>query len=338
MLALVWDMFCTPTPNPRSQSWRPPRSRNLQWALSAAADNFGTMSQSTPPPAKIDEEREIYLHPMGCQYLVRLRGMKIWSSGSAFPGISWANSQDQEPHDGRLLSPRYIFYLLVGQAALLTYSRARPVTLFTAYILHRTKLHPAVTFAALFRLQRLRGCFPSANSGHRLFILTYMISLKRCATIPIQTSHGTSSLRACLLWGRSTRRDAINCLDWELTVDNPIFTNFEQVVNADFRETCPAYLNHLTTFVSKRRGAARSKASTPINRSRTARVRYLPLVLPGTHRRPRNRRPRRRSPRLLGLSIPTTPIPLPQLLHLCLTNVVGFTCNAGGRAQKIQNY
>ncbi len=52
-------------------------------------------------------------------------------SGSAFPDISapsdlnqWPpNSQAQEPHDARLLSPRYILFLLVGLAILLTLLR-----------------------------------------------------------------------------------------------------------------------------------------------------------------------------------------------------------------------
>ena len=58
-------------------------------------------------------------------------------------------------------------------------------------------------------------------------------------------------------------REMCNYLDWELTVDDPILTNFEQAVKADFRETRPTYPNYPTTFVSKR--AARAEASTPIN-------------------------------------------------------------------------
>jgi hypothetical protein len=55
-------------------------------------------------------------------------------------------------------------------------------------------------------------------------------------------------------------REMCNYLDWELTVDDPILTNFELAVKSDFRETRPTYPNYPTTFVSKR--AARAEAST----------------------------------------------------------------------------
>ncbi|KJA23252.1 hypothetical protein HYPSUDRAFT_40058, partial [Hypholoma sublateritium FD-334 SS-4] len=58
-------------------------------------------------------------------------------------------------------------------------------------------------------------------------------------------------------------REMCNYLDWELTVDDPILTNFEQAVKANFRETRTTYPNYPTTSVSKR--AARAEASTPIN-------------------------------------------------------------------------
>ena len=49
-----------------------------------------------------------------------------------------------------------------------------------AYALHRTKLHPSVTFAALVLLQGLKARFPTArgSSGHRLFISAFMITSK----------------------------------------------------------------------------------------------------------------------------------------------------------------
>ncbi|KAF8967972.1 hypothetical protein BDZ97DRAFT_1802236 [Flammula alnicola] len=55
-------------------------------------------------------------------------------------------------------------------------------------------------------------------------------------------------------------REMCNYLDWELTVDDPILSNFEIAVKNDFRETKPTYPNYPTTFVSKR--AARAEAST----------------------------------------------------------------------------
>ncbi|KAF8962840.1 hypothetical protein BDZ97DRAFT_1074440 [Flammula alnicola] len=51
-----------------------------------------------------------------------------------------------------------------------------------------------------------------------------------------------------------------NYLDWELTVVDPILSNFEITVKNDFREMKPTYPNYPTTFVSKR--AARAEAST----------------------------------------------------------------------------
>ncbi|KZP29093.1 hypothetical protein FIBSPDRAFT_992030, partial [Athelia psychrophila] len=51
---------------------------------------------------------------------------------------------------------------------------------FIAYAFHRTKLHAAVTFAALVLLQRLKARFPTArgSSGHRLFISAFMLASK----------------------------------------------------------------------------------------------------------------------------------------------------------------
>ncbi|KAJ7846990.1 hypothetical protein B0H14DRAFT_2357356, partial [Mycena olivaceomarginata] len=50
---------------------------------------------------------------------------------------------------------------------------------FIAYALHRTKLHQAVTYAALVLLQRLKARFPTARgSCHRFFISAFMIASK----------------------------------------------------------------------------------------------------------------------------------------------------------------
>ncbi|KAF9485996.1 hypothetical protein BDN70DRAFT_870484 [Pholiota conissans] len=136
---------------------------------------------------------------------------------------------------------------------------------FIAYALHRTKLHPAVTFAALVLLQRLKARFPSArgSSGHRLFISAYMISSKvMCDDTYSNKSwcivaQGMFTLREV----NQMEREMCNYLDWELTVDDPILTNFELAVKNDFRETKSTYPNYPTTFVSKR--AAKAEASSP---------------------------------------------------------------------------
>ena len=108
---------------------------------------------------------------------------------------------------------------------------------FNAYALHRTWLHSSVTFATLYRLQRLKARFLAAkgSSGHRLFISALMLASKitnalmpvslllrgllattylfQClcwlprlsVTTLILTSRGVLLVRVCLRFGRSTR-------------------------------------------------------------------------------------------------------------------------------------
>jgi len=139
---------------------------------------------------------------------------------------------------------------------------------FIGYALHRTKLHPAVTFAALVLLQRLKARFPSArgSSGHRLFISAYMISSKvMCDDTYSNKSwcivaQGMFTLREI----NQMEREMCNYLDWELTVDDPILSNFEKQVKIDFREHKPSYPNYSVSFVSKRGArSAGGKANTP---------------------------------------------------------------------------
>ncbi|KAF9529701.1 hypothetical protein CPB83DRAFT_852012 [Crepidotus variabilis] len=149
-----------------------------------------------------------------------------------------------------------------------THSQAR-LPYFVAYALHRTKLHPAVTFAALVLLQRLKARFPSArgSSGHRLFISAYMISSKvMCDDTYSNKSwcivaQGMFSLREI----NQMEREMCNYLDWELTVDDPILSNFEAAVKKDFKETRSSYPNYPTAFVSKRAlRALASSTNTPV--------------------------------------------------------------------------
>jgi hypothetical protein len=71
------------------------------------------------------------------------------------------------------LCARFITHLFTCPESLpsSTHSQAK-LPFFIAYALHRTKLHQAVTIAALVLLQRLNARFPTArgSSGHRLFI------------------------------------------------------------------------------------------------------------------------------------------------------------------------
>lgn len=135
---------------------------------------------------------------------------------------------------------------------------------FIAYALHRTKLHPAVTFAALVLLQRLKARFPTArgSSGHRLFISAFMIASKVICDDTYSNkswaivAQGMFSLREV----NQMEREMCGYLDWEINVDNEILTNFENALRQDFSVDREHYPNYPNTMVSRR--AARAAAST----------------------------------------------------------------------------
>jgi len=150
-----------------------------------------------------------------------------------------------------------------------THSQAK-LPFFIAYALHRTKLHQAVTYAALVLLQRLKARFPTArgSSGHRLFISAFMIASKVICDDTYSNkswsivAQGMFTLREI----NQMEREMCNYLDWELTVDNPILSNFEAMVQRDFppnsKGPYPIYSLHM---VSKRAAkAAASTSATPI--------------------------------------------------------------------------
>lgn len=151
---------------------------------------------------------------------------------------------------------------------------------FIDYALHRTKLHPSVTYATLVLLLRLKGRFPSAcglpTSGHRLFITAYMISAK--AMIDGTYSNHSWHIIAQHLFSprelNQMERDMCIHLDWELTVEDPILTNFTKAVKADFGEDKSDYPNYPTTFISKR--AARSEAAESISADKSDRTSLVP--------------------------------------------------------------
>ncbi|KAH8835553.1 hypothetical protein DL96DRAFT_64634 [Flagelloscypha sp. PMI_526] len=117
-------------------------------------------------------------------------------------------------------------------------SRQLQLPYFIAYAVHRTRLHPCVTYAALVLMQRLKARFPTAkgSSGHRLFISAFMIASKvicddtysnRSWSIVAQ---GLFSLREM----NQMERELCSYLDWELTVADPILTDFTNRVEQDF--------------------------------------------------------------------------------------------------------
>ncbi|KAF8970294.1 hypothetical protein BDZ97DRAFT_1638415, partial [Flammula alnicola] len=121
---------------------------------------------------------------------------------------------------------------------------------FITYALHQTKLHPAITFTTLVLLRRLKACFPSVrgSSGHRLFIsaYAYVISSKVICNDTYSNkswcivAQGMFALREV----NQMEREMCNYLDWELTVDDPILSEFEIAVKNDFVETKPTYPNY----------------------------------------------------------------------------------------------
>jgi len=140
---------------------------------------------------------------------------------------------------------------------------------FIAYAFHRTKLHESVTFAALVLLQRLKARFPTArgSSGHRLFISAFMIASKVICDDTYSNkswsivAQGMFTLREI----NQMEREMCNYLDWELTVDNPILSNFMTMVMEDFRSSQGPYPTYPLKLVSKRAAkAAASTSNTPI--------------------------------------------------------------------------
>jgi hypothetical protein len=149
-----------------------------------------------------------------------------------------------------------------------THSQAK-LPHFIAYAFHRTKLHESVTFAALVLLQRLKARFPTArgSSGHRLFISAFMIASKVICDDTYSNkswsivAQGMFTLREI----NQMEREMCNYLDWELTVDNPILSNFQIMVKEDFRSSQGPYPTYPLKLVSKRAArAAASTSNTPI--------------------------------------------------------------------------
>ncbi|KAJ7044310.1 hypothetical protein C8F04DRAFT_1070143 [Mycena alexandri] len=136
---------------------------------------------------------------------------------------------------------------------------------FIAYAIHRTKLHSAVTYAALVLLQRVKARFPTARGscGHRLFISAFMIASKVICDDTYSNkswsivAQGMFTLREI----NQMEREMCNYLDWELTVDSPVLRDFADMVQRDFAPNSEGpYPTYSPRMVSKR--AAKAGAST----------------------------------------------------------------------------
>ncbi|PFH52124.1 hypothetical protein AMATHDRAFT_2374 [Amanita thiersii Skay4041] len=140
---------------------------------------------------------------------------------------------------------------------------------FIAYALHRTKLHPAVVFAGLVLLQRLKARFPSAkgSSGHRLFISAYMIASKViCDDTYSNKSWAIVAQNLFTLREiNQMEREMCSYLDWELTVDSETLQRFERAVRKDFSLQQDNYPSYPVEMVSKRAiRAVTSTTATPV--------------------------------------------------------------------------
>lgn len=109
---------------------------------------------------------------------------------------------------------------------------------FIAYALHRTRLHPSVTFAALYLLQRLKARFPAAkgSSGHRLFISAFMLASKIICDDTYSNKswcivgQGMFALREI----NQMEREMCSYLEWQLNVDPSTLRDFQNRVQRDF--------------------------------------------------------------------------------------------------------
>ncbi|KAF8583829.1 hypothetical protein K439DRAFT_1347551 [Ramaria rubella] len=123
------------------------------------------------------------------------------------------------------------------------------LAVFVAYSLHRTRLHPSVTFTALFLLSRLKSRFPAArgSSGHRLFISAFMIASKVVCDDTYSNKswtvvgQGMFSLREI----NQMEREMCGYLEWVLNVDPKELREFEAKVRKDYGPdgSCPAFVH-----------------------------------------------------------------------------------------------
>ncbi|KAG5652849.1 hypothetical protein H0H81_003412 [Sphagnurus paluster] len=220
--------MAAPHPDPRRISTNAPRSRYQQVQVQPTAP---IPSSQPPPPRAVDP---FYGHGDLAQLCARFI-THLFDCPEVPPGPGPAKPQSSLPN-------------------------------FIAYGLHRTKLHPSVTFAALILLQRLKARFPTArgSSGHRLFISAFMIASKViCDDTYSNKSWGiVAQAMFTLREINQMEREMCNYLEWELNVDNTILTNFETRLREDFRSPSGPYPTYPLSMVSKR--AARAAASSPV--------------------------------------------------------------------------
>ncbi|KZP14353.1 hypothetical protein FIBSPDRAFT_980257 [Athelia psychrophila] len=158
-------------------------------------------------------------------------------------------------HIGQLGMSRMFEYHIGGTAAKILWE---PFTLpmFSTHLFAcpETKLHTAVTFAALVLWQRLKARFPTArgSSGHRLFISAFMIPSKViCDDTYSNKSRGLVGQGMFQLREvNQMKREMCQYPDWELNVEPLTLAAFEQMVRKDFAGPGP-YPVYILQNISK---------------------------------------------------------------------------------------
>lgn len=116
-------------------------------------------------------------------------------------------------------------------------------------------------------LQRLRARFPTAQctSARRLFASAYMIMSK----VIWEDTYSNKSWRVATQEIYSLReinqmeREMCGYVDWELTVDNKMLSDFEMMVTKDYSQDRTSYPNYPLTVVSKRAAVAAAAKAVP---------------------------------------------------------------------------
>ncbi|KAJ6510133.1 hypothetical protein C8R47DRAFT_964785, partial [Mycena vitilis] len=125
---------------------------------------------------------------------------------------------------------------------------------FIAFVIYRTQLQDFVLYTALVLLNRLRFRYPlvQGTSGHRLFLIAFMLS---CKFVHDENYSNIAWSRVAQeIWSvqdiNEMERDMCYCLDWDLTINNETLANFRTMF---WREFAPnAWATNTTTIVPKR--------------------------------------------------------------------------------------
>ena len=155
-------------------------------------------------------------------------------------------------HDDAKIAALYIKHLFAGH--LYPCPPSHPdLENFISCTLDKTRLHHSVLFASLILLQRLKACYPSYGvNRHRIFISAFIISSK----FMCDDKHSNKT------WSKVTlpvfdlseinqmEREICNYLDWNLTISNPMLSNFMTAVKRDFCEDKQSY-PYPDSFVEK---------------------------------------------------------------------------------------